>query len=68
MNDGFKLAFAAGVIALFGLTACQKAEQEESPPAVAAEPAVEPQTEAAETEIPAELGSGIDFSGYWEAA
>jgi len=43
MNDRLKLAIAAGLIATFGLTACQKAEQDDNSQAAVAEAVAEPE-------------------------
>jgi putative endopeptidase len=64
MNDRIKLALAAGMIATLGLTACQKAEQEDNTTAAAVEAVAEPEAAANVVPAPAELGSGIDTSGF----
>jgi putative endopeptidase len=64
MNDRLKLAIAAGLIATFGLTACQKAEQDENTQAAVAEAVAEPEVAVREIAAMAELGSGIDMSGF----
>ena len=64
MNDRLKLAIAAGLIATFGLTACQKAEQNDSTQAAAVEAVAEPAVAVRETAAPVVLGSGIDMSGF----
>ena len=51
----------AGLIATFALTACQKAEETNTPVA-GTEPVSE--SEVAVVETPTELGSGIDLSGF----
>jgi len=58
MNDRLKLAIAVGIITTFGLTACQKTEQEENTRLAQAE------TVVVEEAIPVALGSGIDTSGF----
>jgi endothelin-converting enzyme/putative endopeptidase len=58
MNDRLKLAFAVGMITTFGLTACQKTEQEDNTRLAQAE------TVVVEEAIPAALGSGIDTTGF----
>ena len=60
MNKRLRLAMAAGMMATFGLAGCQKAEQESMP--TASETAPEPSIEVAEA--PAQVGSGIDMSGF----
>jgi putative endopeptidase len=64
MNDRLKFAIAAGLIATFGLTACQKAEQDENTQAAVAEAVAEPEVAVREIAALAELGSGIDMSGF----
>jgi endothelin-converting enzyme/putative endopeptidase len=60
MNNRLRLAIMAGLIAAFGLTACQKAEESNTPVA-GNEPVSEP--EVAVVEAPPKLGSGIELSG-----
>ncbi|MBT8049340.1 MAG: peptidase M13 [Xanthomonadales bacterium] len=62
MNDRLKLAIAAGLIAAFGLAACQKSEQENT--TTAAEPVASAPAEAAVTAEEVPLGSGIEMSGF----
>jgi len=64
MNDRLKLAIAAGMIATFGLTACQKAEQNDSTQAAAVEAVAESEVAVREAPAATELGSGIDMSGF----
>ena len=64
MNDRLKLAIAAGMIATFGLTACQKAEQDETTQAAAVEAVAEPAVAERDAAPAVELGSGIDMSGF----
>jgi len=64
MNDRLKLAIAAGLIAIFGLTACQKAEQNDNTQAAAVEAVAEPEVAVREATAELELGSGIDMSGF----
>jgi len=64
MNDRLKLAIAAGLIATFGLTACQKAEQDDNSQAAVAEAVAEPEVAVREIPAVAELGSGIDMTGF----
>jgi endothelin-converting enzyme/putative endopeptidase len=64
MNDRLKLAIAAGLIATFGLTACQKADQAESTQAAAPEPIEQPQLAVADEPAPVVLGSGIELDGF----
>ena len=64
MNDRLKLTIAAGMIATLGLTACQKAEQEDSTQTAAVEAVAEQEVAVLEAAAPAELGSGIDTSGF----
>ena len=62
MNDRLKLAIAAGLLATFGLTGCQKAEQEDT--AAGMETAAATEAATVETTAPVTLGSGIDLSGF----
>jgi len=64
MNDRLKLAIAASMIAIFGLTACQKAEQDETTQAAAVEAVAEPAVAERDAAPAVELGSGIDMSGF----
>jgi putative endopeptidase len=64
MNDRLKLTIAAGMIAALGLTACEKAEQEDNTQTVAVEAVAEQEVVVLEAAAPAELGSGIDTSGF----
>ncbi|MDH3925181.1 MAG: M13 family metallopeptidase, partial [Xanthomonadales bacterium] len=64
MNDRLKLAIAAGLIATFGLTACQKADQAENTQAAAPEPIEQPQLAVADEPAPVVLGSGIELDGF----
>ena len=64
MNDRLKLAIAAAMIATFGLTACQKAEQDNNTQAEAVEAVAEPEVAIREAQAATELGSGIAMSGF----
>ena len=64
MNDRLILAIVAGLIATFGLTACQKAEQNENTQAAVVEAVAEPEVAVRETPAVAELVSGIDMTGF----
>ncbi len=62
MNDRLKLAIAAGLLATFGLTGCQKAEQEDT--AAGMETAAATEAATVEATAPVTLVSGIDMSGF----
>lgn len=62
MNVPIKLAIAASMVAVIGLTGCQKTDQEET--VAATEPAPQPNANVSDTPSPAPLGSGIDMSGF----
>lgn len=62
MNDRLKLAIAAGMLATFGLTGCQKAEQEDT--AAGAESLAATEAATVEMTAPMALGSGIELSGF----
>jgi putative endopeptidase len=64
MNDRLKLAIAAGMIATLGLTACQKAEQDDNTQTAAVQAVAEPEVAVREVPAVAEPGSGIEMSGF----
>jgi len=64
MNDRLKLAIAAGLIATFGLTACQKAEQDDNTQAAVVEAVAEPEVAVRAAPAATELVSGIEMSGF----
>jgi putative endopeptidase len=67
MNNRLKLAIAAGLITMLGLTACQKAEQEETSQTAAPTEIKESPVDTAEKTASTELISGIDMTGFDES-